>query len=90
MTSNQDEEGGGSGKSFFAKQKMLQQRIEKLRSLEAKVISDTVCSKKNCPVSLDPRTTSERYQNAELIRPEAIPGKELRDRIDRFRTTQKA
>ena len=42
---------------------MLESRIDKLRSLENKIARDTVCSKKNCPVSIDPRTTQERFKN---------------------------
>ena len=42
---------------------MLEARIEKLRSVENQVKTESACSKKNCPVSLDPRTTSERIGN---------------------------
>ena len=52
-----------SGSSFYSKQKMLESRIDKLRQLECKIARDTVCSKKNCPVSIDPRTTQERFKN---------------------------
>ena len=41
----------------------------------------------NCPVSLDPRTTSERYgnndENEDYIANET--NKDMRDRIERFR-----
>ena len=42
---------------------MLEERIEKLRKIESKIIADTVCSKKTCPVSIDARTTEERIGN---------------------------
>ena len=53
----------GGDKSFFSKKQMLEARIEKLRKLESQVKSDTYCTKDNCTVAIDPRTTSERYQN---------------------------
>ena len=66
---------------------MLESRIEKLRKLESRVKKETVCSKMNCPVSLDPRTTSERYgnndENEDYIANET--NKDMRDRIERFR-----
>ena len=69
---------------------MLESRIEKLRSLESKVKANTVCSKSNCPVSLDPRTTDERFGNESALQleKEQGPGKEMHDRIERFRQSQ--
>ena len=89
-----EESGADSGdKSFFSKQKMLESRIEKLRSLESMVKGDTRCSKKSCPVSLDPRTTQERFGNdsSTLVgtngKSVEEPLKDMRERIDRFRTS---
>ena len=77
-----------SGQGYFQKQQMIESRIEKLRDLEAQVKTDTVCTKKNCPVSLDQRTTQERYRNDP---PSGVPiperaSKETRERIERFRS----
>ena len=74
-----------------SKQKMLESRIEKLRVLEAQVKTDTVCSKKNCPVAIDARTTQERYGNAsaEGAKLDQAQNKETRARIERFRTVLK-
>ena len=64
---------------------MLEARIEKLRYLESKVKTDTVCSKENCPVALDPRTTSERFGNSVEEDLNCDPNKEMKERIERFR-----
>lgn len=79
---------GEQNKGSFAKQKMLQSRIEKLRALESKVNKeDAFCTKKTCPVAIDPRTTAERYRNesAEGFVADNTFNKDVRARIERFR-----
>ena len=67
---------------------MLESRIDKLRSLESKIKTDTVCTKKNCPVALDPRTTSEKFLNEEQTSFDQQLAREARERIERFKATQ--
>ena len=81
-------ENNNDDKSFFSKKKMLESRIEKLRQLEGRVKSDSVCTKDNCTVAIDPRTTQERYLNeTEMSNELAGPNREVRERIERFRSS---
>ena len=55
-----------------------------------------LCTKKNCPVSLDPRPTAERIGNDSALQMNGNDtiveesGQEVRERIERFRNSQKS